>query len=683
MAIQAMIRTLPMVLLALGLCGAQAQEAPTPAPAPTAAGAPAAVPPAPPAPPGAAPEPAPTALPNMVEPPFLQGQVAAGELPPVRARIPERPAVATLDGEKTTGQYGGTLRILGGSPKDTRTVVVYGYARLVGYDPSFNIVPDLAERVDVEDGRRFTFHLRPGHRWSDGEPFTSENFRFYWEDMANNPEVSKFGPPKEFLVEGEKPVVEFPDPLTVRYTWSKPNPYFLPALAAAQPAEIWRPSHYLKQFHAKYAGLETVEKMAEEEEERNWVALLYSKDRMYRNDNLDYPSLQPWVLKTDPPSDRFVFERNPYYHRIDAAGHQLPYIDRVTMTITGSSLIPAKVAAGEVDLQGAYLGFSNYTFLKEAEDRSNYEVRRWLAAKGSRVTLFPNLNVSDPVWRELFHKADFRRALSLAINREDINNAIFYGLAKPGNNTVLPESSLFRPEYHSKWTEYDPERANQLLDSLGLTERNRAGLRLLPDGRPMQIVVETAGEEQEQTDVLELVRDDWREIGIGLFIKPTQREVFYNRIKAGSTQVAIWAGLENGLLNANMSPAEFAPMNPEQFQWPSWGLWAQTSGQAGTEPDLQEVRHLMDLKAKWSATNDPAEREAIWHEILAFWADQVFTIGIVSGVDQLVIVSNRLKNVPERGIYNFDPGAFFGMYRPDTFWFDDGQQKTAARETAQ
>jgi peptide/nickel transport system substrate-binding protein len=619
----------------------------------------------------------------MIEPPFFEAAVGAGELPPVGERIPLRPAIAEFAGtDKTLGQYGGTLRILGGSPKDTRTLVVYGYARLVGYNPDYEIVPDLAEKVDVEEGRRFTFHLRPGHRWSDGEPFNSENFRFYWEDMANNVEVSKFGPPKELLVNGEKPAVEFPDEHTIRYTWSKPNPYFLPALAAAQPLEIFRPSHYLKQFHARYAGLEAVEKMAEDEEERNWVALLYSKDRSYRNDNLDYPTLQPWVLKTDPPSDRFVFARNPFYHRIDPAGRQLPYIDQVTMTISGSSLIPAKVAAGEADLQAAFLGFSNYTFLKEAEHRSNYELRRWLNAKGARMALFPNLNSSDPVWRELFRNPDFRRALSLAINREDINNAIFYGLAKPGNNTVLPESSLFRPEYQTKWTEFDPDRANALLDSLGLTERNGSGIRLLPDGRPMQIVVETAGEDSEQTDVLELIRDDWRRVGIGLFIKPTQREVFYNRVKAGSTHVAVWTGLENGLLNASMSPAEFAPLTPDQFQWPSWGLWAETSGQAGEEPDLESVKHLMALKQKWSAAEAPEEREAVWHEILSHWADQVFTIGIVQGVDQLVVVSNRLRNVPKNGVYNFDPGAFFGMYRPDTFWFEDERKTASAEEPA-
>ncbi len=609
------------------------------------------------------------AAPTMVEPPFFADAVAAKTLPPVGERIPEHPSIVSYAGtEKKPGRYGGTLRIIGGSAKDTRLMVIYGYARLVGYDTNFEIVPDIAESVDVQDSKVFTFHLRPGHKWSDGEPFTSEDFRFYWEDMANDPDVSRFGPPKELLVDGEKPVVEFPDAVTVRYTWTKPNAYFLAALAAAQPVEIFRPAHYLKQFHQKYAGLDAVKKMAEDAGQQNWVALLFSKDRSYRNDNLDYPTLQPWVLKTKPPSDRFVFERNPYFYRVDEAGLQLPYIDQVAMPISNADLIPAKAASGESDLQGGYLAFSNFTFLKEAEERSGYQVRRWLATKGARVALYPDLNTTDAGLRDLFRKAEFRRALSVGIDRDDINNTIFYGVAQPSNNTVLPESPLFKDEYQTKWTQYDPDLANKLLDDLGLTKRGPDGIRLMADGRPLQIVVETAGEETEQSDVLELVRDHWKKVGVSLFIKASQREVFYNRLNSGDTQMAVWWGLENAMLKPAMSPAEFAPQSPDQFEWPAWGLWAQTSGQMGQAPDLDSVKELMALKEDWGKSADPAAQEEVWHKILSLWADQVFTIGIVSGVEQLVVVSNKLQNVPERGVYNFEPGAYFGVYRPDTFW---------------
>ena len=143
--------------------------------------------------------------------------------------------------------------MLAASSQDTRLLVVYGYARLVGYDRDLNLVPDILSAVEVEDGRVFTLRLREGHRWSDGAPFTTEDFRYFWEDVANNEQLSPFGPPWELLVEGEPPVVEIIDPLTVRYSWSSPNPYFLPALAGARPLFIYRPAHYLRQFHEKYA----------------------------------------------------------------------------------------------------------------------------------------------------------------------------------------------------------------------------------------------------------------------------------------------------------------------------------------------------------------------------------------------------------------------------------------------
>ena len=297
------------------------------------------------------------------------------------------------------------------------------------------------------------------------------------------------------------------------------------------------------------------------------------------------------MLKTDPPSDRYVFERNPYYHRMDEAGVQLPYIDTVTMTVSSPSLVPAKVGSGEADLQAAYLSFSNYTFLKQAEKRSKFQVRRWLPAKGAKMALYPNLNSSDPVWRDLFRNVDFRRALSVAINRADINNAIYYGLGSPGNNTVLAQSPLYRDEYRTAWAQYDPELANHMLDQLGLTERNRAGIRLLPDGREMRIVVETAGEDSEQTDVLELIRDDWAKIGVALFIKPSQREVFYNRIKAGSTQMSIWTGLENALPNATMSPARIHAAERRTVSVAGLGPLGADAGRGrrGAEPRVRQA----------------------------------------------------------------------------------------------
>jgi peptide/nickel transport system substrate-binding protein len=596
--------------------------------------------------------------------PYFEGR----ELPPIAERLPASPSVVEL---AEPGEYGGTLSMLFGSAKDVRMIVVFGYARLVCYTPEFEIVPDILESFEVEEDRIFTLHLRPGHRWSDGEPFTTEDFRYWWDDVANNEELAPTGPPVNMLVNGEAPQIEIVDETTVRYSWSKANPDFLPALAGASPLYIFRPAHYLKQFHADYVEADALAALVAESGQPDWAAMHNREDNMYRNDNPGLPTLEPWMLVTEPPSERFVFERNPYYHRVDTAGHQLPYIDEIVVQVTDGNLIPAKAGSGEATLAYRGLRFDNYTFLKEGEERGDFTVRLWQSGTGNKLALYPNLNVVNPTMRELNRDVRFRRALSLGINRDQINQVIYFGLGLPVGNAPLPESPLFQDIYASAWAGYDPDQANALLDEIGLTKRNSAGIRLLPNGKPLEIIVETAGESSEEADVLELIRSDFALIGIKMFTRPSQREVFRNRIFAGETAMSVWQGLENGLPTAGMSPWEIAPTSQQQLQWPQWGQFIETKGEAGEAADLPEAQALLDLLEQWRQAADEEAREQIWHEMLSIFTDQAYTIGTVAGVPQPVVVSNKLRNVPESGIYNWDPGAHLGMYKPDTFWLDE------------
>jgi peptide/nickel transport system substrate-binding protein len=547
---------------------------------------------------------------------------------------------------------------------------VYAYTRLVVYDREFELVPDVLADFEVRDGREFVLRLRPGHRWSDGHPFTSEDFRYWWQDVANNPDLSPFGPPSMLLPDGEPPQVSFPDAHTVIYRWSRPNPFFLPALAGTRPLYIYAPAHYLKRFHARYADVDTLAVLARDAGQRDWADLHASLFRPYKNRNPELPDLDPWLVTTRAPSVRFLFERNPYFHRVYAEGRQLPYIDRIVMSIADSKLIPAKTGAGESDLQARALSFSDFTFLKASEKRTENQVRLWQTTKGAHLALYPNLNVEDPVWRDLMRDVRFRRALSLAVDRHEINQVIYYGLAVEGNNTVHGDDPMFEAGFRDAWARYDPARANALLDAIGLTERDARGIRLLPDGRPVEIIVETAGEDTEQTDVLQLIESTWREVGVKLFSKPLQREVFRNRIFSGKTLMSIWGGLENGLPTADMSPEELAPTSQQQLQWPMWGQHRETRGAVGEPPALPEAERLLALNDQWLTAASTRERRGIWKEMLGIHAQQVYTIGLISAVPQPVVVNRRLHNVPEKGIYNWEPGAHFGIYNPDTFWFE-------------
>ena len=603
------------------------------------------------------------------ETPSLIDQVTAGQLPPVALRLPERPDVARLFPFQTLGRHGGSWRMIAGGASDTRFAVVYGYARLVGHDAKFKLQPDIAEKVEVEDERRFTFHLRPGHRWSDGAPFTTDDFRYTWEDVFGNSRLRPSGLPIELLVEGERPIFEILSPSVVRYTWSKPNPTFLAALAGPRPLEIFAPAHYLKNFHEKYAPPAELQKKVTDERVRNWAVLHNRRDNQYRVDNPELPTLQPWMLATPPPADRFVFKRNPYYHRVDSEGRQLPYLDELVMALADSKIVPLKTGAGEADLQARYLRFDNYTFLKEAEARNGFKVRLWRTVRGADQALVPNLNVSDPVWRSVLRDVRFRRALSLGTNRHEINQVIYYGLGIEGNNTALPGSPLFDAELRTRWTRYDTRTANALLDEMGLTKRDHRGLRLLPDGRPMKIVIESAGESTEQTDVLELLHDTWIELGIKIYPKALQRDVMRNRIFAGETVMCIWFGSEFALMDADSNPKDYVISEQQQLQWPKWGQFRETKGKAGEAVDMPEAKELQELEHAWSHTADRTERTRIWRRILEINADQQFTIGILAGAFQPVVIARALKNVPEEGVFNWEPGAHFGMYRPDTFYF--------------
>ncbi|MEH6822999.1 MAG: ABC transporter substrate-binding protein [Motiliproteus sp.] len=615
---------------------------------------------------------------ELKETPYLADQVAAGTLAPISQRLPRTPYQDGMDEwpQLQPGKSGGSISLLMGKAKDVRQMVVYGYARLVGFNQALELEADLLQDYEVQEGRIFTLRLRPGHRWSDGHPFTSEDFRYYWEDVINNSELYSFGPPRALLVEGKLARFEVIDAVTVRYSWDQPNPDFLLSLAGPSPLYIYRPAHFLKQFHPRFTDSKTLQGRVALAKTKNktWTSLHQRNDHQYKFDNPELPTLQPWVPVTAAPAERFNFVRNPYYHRIDPQGYQLPYLDQVIINVASSRLVPAKTGSGESDLQGRYLSMSHYTFLHEGAERNNVDVRLWRTTRGSQLAIYPNLNASDPVWRALFQQVDFRRALSLAINRHEINQVIYFGLALEGADSLLPESPLYQPQYRNRWASYDPSEANRMLDALGLTRRDSRGVRLLADGRPLEIIIQSAGESTEETDILELIHDGWLEIGLKIHTKPTAREVFRNRVFSGDALMSVWTGLPNAIPSASMSPAQLAPTSQQQLQWSQWGKHYETGH--GEVPDLAAAQQLLALNDQWRWATEPSQRQAIWQQMLDIYSDNVFSIGTVARVLQPIVIRRNLRNLPTEGLWNWEPNAYFGVYRLDRLWLDDNAAST-------
>ncbi|WP_457104054.1 ABC transporter substrate-binding protein [Methylobacterium sp. P5_C11] len=604
---------------------------------------------------------------------------ARADTPP--AEVPAPPAspfVADLAAHgRRLGTAGGTIRTLIAKARDVRYLSVYGYTRLVGYDSDLNLRPDLLERIDVEGGR-FTFTLRQGHRWSDGHPFTTEDFRYYWEDVANEKALSPDGPAAFFRVEGKLPQVEFLNPVTVRYSWDRPNPMFLPALAAPRDPLIYRPSHYLKPYHARYVGKDAADAKAKALKLRSWAALHNRLDDNYELNNPDCPTLQGWVPRTRSPATRFRFERNRSYHRVDAAGTQLPYVDAIVMDVASQGLLVAKTNAGEADLMFRGLAMPDIPSLKEGEASHRYRTNLWPVARGSEFALYPNLTTLDPVWRQLNRDVRYRHALSLAIDRRTLNNTLLFGLGTEGNDTIVAESALYEPEMRTLNAGYDPGQAAKLLDAVGLTGRDGSGTRLMPGGRPLEIVVESDGEAEMVLDALLLITEFWREVGIRLITKPQERTNLHRRCLAGMTVMVAAQGLDLAVPTAIMPPTELSPAQAEHYSWPLWSLNVDSRGKSGEPCDIPEVQQLLDLDRQWRDTDDAGRQAAIWREMLMNHARNTWVIGTVAGALQPVVGAERLINLPKRALYAWEPTAMIGVQRLDEmFWDTSGDGKGA------
>lgn len=612
---------------------------------------------------------------TAIEPPSLADAVAAGTLPPLAKRLPATPRrdLPDWDGWRE-GRYGGSIKTLTRTGRDPRDLVVLGYARLMTWEPDakggYHLVPDILEKVEVEAGRIFTLYLRPGHRWSDGAPFTAEDFRFWWEAVGTYQTLSPQGLPPALLAGGHAPTFEVLDETTLRFAWPVANSSFLPALAATEPPFIYRPAHYLRQFHLLHRESQALEAEAKIARQPTWAALFEQRDQPYRLSNPDRPTLQPWINTTAPPAERYVGKRNPYFHRVDAKGRQLPYIDSVIIERSQAKLIPAQAAAGETGLQARGLSSADFTLLKNAESRGQIKVRLWPIGRGSQLALYPNLNAADTRWQSILRRPAFRRALSLAIDREAINQALYQGLAAAGANTVLPASPLSCCDRRQRWASYDPDQANALLKAIGLLRVEPDGPRQGPDGETVTLIVESGGADPLEIDVLSLVVENWRAVGIEAVARPTGRQAFRQRVRSGETVMSIFYGLANGLATPNMSPAELAPTDDRQNNWPLWGRHHESGALEGEAPDLPEVQELLALYKTWNQAETQKTRMDVWERMLEIHADQVFTIGLLGEVRQPIVSDARLRNLPDQGYYLFEPGAYLGAYRPDTFWLE-------------
>lgn len=573
------------------------------------------------------------------EAPVLKARVSSGELPPVEERITSEPLV--LKPVEEIGQYGGVLRDVGLGARDSYSPWYTLRETLICWSRDFtHFVPDVAKAWKVsEDAKTFTFYLRKGMKWSDGAPFTAGDFIFWYEDIILNDETTPVKP--GWLSAGGKlGKLEKVNDYTIRFSFTTPYGTFLDLQhRLGVPAA---PKHYLKQFHPKYTPMEQIRKEMKKEGFDRWADLFNYKTTGYLHiSQTNYstpgtPQITAWVAQNTVDKPVFVMTRNPYYWKIDTEGNQLPYIDRIERVLVPSlDGLVLKVMAGEFTHHFYRIGDSRKFFpiLVENQKKGDYRLIRIKARGGTNYgTIFLNFHHKDPVLKKLFLDKRFRIALSVAINREEINDLLFDGEAlvsqfSCGSGGGLPFWDGKLGKVH---TEYDPEQANKLLDEIGLTKRDRQGYRLRPDGKRLRLInFAFTPWPTENVEMQELVREYWEKIGIQVVVKPVSRDLWVTRVKAAEHDIASYAACFGIQDQPPTERSDFFPYDNTSYFAPLWGLWHNSGGKQGEEPP-QEVKELMKIYEEIKAEPSLEKRNALARKAFAIHAENLWMIGILT-----------------------------------------------------
>jgi len=581
--------------------------------------------------------------------PQLAEMVANGELPPVEERLPQEPLIITPIEE--VGQYGGTLRRAYLGPGDGCNYWRIARGGLVRFSvDGFSIVPNVAKSWESnEDGTEWTFQLREGMKWSDGEDFNADDFVWHYENVLQNEELTPVMP--GFLRIGEEfGSIEKVDDYTIKFVFPASNFLFPEIVAQADQAcggasrnIPYTPSHYMEQFHADFHP--DIDAMVEEAGFENWAQLYDSK--VAHNTNAERPTTRPWKFQHALGEQVVVASRNPYYYGVDTAGNQLPYIDEVTFTLVEDiEVLNLKAVEGDIDFQGRHIKMENFPTLKQGEETGDYRVVLWPTFGGADIALFPNHSYPSPVG-DYLREPSFRQALSIAIDRESIREISMLGLGVPRQSVPAPGHPNYPgEEWEFKFTEYDPERANEMLDAL-LPDKDDEGFRLMDNGERLVLNIGTTAAFGAWPDVAQQVTNNWEAVGIDAEVEEMTRSLLQTKRDNNELTVFVWNEDTTGFTFSNT--AKRIPDEVGNLTAPGWAQWYQTDGAEGEEP----AEYMKELTAmhRQGPTLPKEERDALAQEIYRTIVDGMYNIGIVGlspMVQGVVVVDGDLRNVPEQ-----------------------------------
>ena len=590
-----------------------------------------------------------TKIEKFSEAPMLREKVAAGELAPLEERLPEEPLV--VQPADKIGKYGGVLQTAHVGSIDFVEDLLREFPVVYSNDLQ-DIKPNIFKSWEVsEDGRTFIFHIRKGIKWSDGYPFTADDFMFWYEDIACNKELKPAGV-SNMKIGGEMGKAEKIDDYTIKFSFVKPYGIFVERLCRWRPVP-YVPKHYLKQFHPNYTSKDELDKMVKEGGFDSWVSLF--EHERYFPDNPKVPTICAWKVVTRFSEPVHQLVRNPYYWKIDTAGNQLPYTDGIHATFAGDAEgLLIKALAGELDYSSCWLlGFAtNYPLLKENQKRSNYRLVRMNAWSDTFGTIFFNYSHKDPVLRQIFGDKRFRIALSVAMVRDKINKVVFKGMYTP-SQPAPPDGPPYYgelPMFHL-YTQYDPQLANHLLDLVGLKWDEEHKIRLRPDGKPLKLVANVMAGWDPPVTMAEMYKKYWKDIGIQITLKPLSPQFYGECIRAGQHEIGI-ATINvggRGFIIAAMR-GTVVPISPSFATNPPWAQWLLSEGEKGEEPP-EGIKRLFEINKEFMSEPDAEKRASLEKELYIIWSENLWIVGGIkqpAEVPQIfyTLFSNRVKNTP-------------------------------------
>ncbi|MEZ4770489.1 MAG: ABC transporter substrate-binding protein [Caldilineales bacterium] len=610
------------------------------------------------------------------EAPMLADLVAGGELPSVDQRLPDEPLVEEV---AQVGKYGGILRrgFLGPSDHNNYTRLVYD--ALVRFSPDGgDVIPHIAKGWESNDDfTEWTINLRPGMKWSDGEPFTADDILFWYNDIALNTDLSPTPPTWLMNADGTIAKVEKVNDYAVKWTYAQPNTAFLLDLANKDGADksitnlAFAPVHYLKDFHPNYTDAAALDTVVKERGFETWTELFAVEALPHLSGNR--PSTAAWVPKdgstvSDPV---FALTRNPYYFAVDQDGNQLPYVDEARFTFfADAEALNLAAIGGEIDMQGRHIKMSNYPVLVENADKGGYRVVTWPTFGGSdAVLVFNQTYDADPGRGRTLAEQGFRAALSYAIDRESIKELAFLGLGEARQPVPAPTHPYYPgDEWAFKYTEHDTAQANEILDGLGLTNRDDEGFRTLPDGSRLDIEIQVIPQFANWPDIGQIIVQNWADVGVRAHVEVRERALGFQMRDTNELMVDLWNEDTTAFPFSGLPKMD--PRTQTQWTWaPLMRKWYQTDGAEGVEPtpEIAKIVEIID-EAKVSGRDRQIE---LAHELYQIWADNIWeigTVGLTPMVQGVVVVNKDLTNVPDSAGNDW-PLRTPGNTRPESFFY--------------